>query len=59
MENLIGLTLEEARSLLSVEERDYRTVRIDGVGMMITCDFRTNRVNLEVENNIIVRTYNG
>ena len=59
MENLIGLTLEEARSLLSAEQRDYRTVRIDGVGMMISCDFRLERVNLEVENNIVTRTYGG
>lgn len=40
MKNLIGLTLEEARSLLSAEERDYR-------------------VNLEIENNIVVRVYGG
>lgn len=57
MENLVGLTLKSAKE--NLKDRDYRIVRIDGVGMMITCDFRTDRVNLEVENNIIVKTYNG
>lgn len=57
MDNLIGLTLNSAREEL--KDKDYRIVRIDGVGMMITCDFLTDRVNLEVENNIIVKTYNG
>lgn len=57
MEELIGLTLNSARKEL--KDKDYRIVRIDGVGMMITCDFRSDRVNLEVENNIIVRTHGG
>ena len=57
MENLVGLTLESAREEL--KDKDYRVVKIDGVGMMITCDFRSDRVNLEVENNIIVRVYGG
>lgn len=57
MENLVGLTLKSAKE--NLKDRDYRIVRIDGVGMMITCDLRTDRVNLEVENNIIVKTYNG
>ena len=57
MENLVGLTLKSAKE--NLKDRDYRIVRIDGVGMMITCDFRSDRVNLEVENNIIVRVYGG
>ncbi len=57
MENLVGLTLKSAKE--NLKDRYYRIVRIDGVGMMITCDLRTDRVNLEVENNIIVKTYNG
>ena len=57
MENLVGLTLKSAKE--NLKDRDYRIVRIDGVGMMITCDLRTDRVNLEVENNIVVRAYHG
>ena len=57
MENLIGLTLESAREKL--KDKDYRIVKIDNKSMAITDDFNFDRVNLEVENNIIVRNYNG
>jgi hypothetical protein len=57
MENLIGLTLELAKKKL--KNKNYRIVRIDGVGMIVTCDFRPERVNLEIENNIVVRVYGG
>lgn len=57
MENLIGLTLESAKERLKGKE--YRIVRIDGVGMIITCDWHPNRVNLEIQNNIVTRVYGG
>lgn len=57
MENLIGLTLESAKEKL--KDKDYRVVRIDGVGMMITCDFISDRANLEIEDNIVTRVYGG
>lgn len=59
MENLIGLTLEEARFQLSVKRVNNRVVRIDGKSMVITDDLNFDRVNLEIENNIVIRIYNG
>lgn len=57
MKELIGLDLDLARKKL--ENKDFRIVRIDGKGLMITCDFHPDRLNLEIENNIIVNVYGG
>lgn len=63
MKELIGLDLEEASTSLSarkkLENKEYRIVRIDGKGLMITCDFHPDRLNLEIENNIVVNVYGG
>jgi len=39
---LIRLSLEAAKEKL--KDKEYRIVRIDGVGMMITRDYRTERL---------------
>lgn len=57
MKELIGQTLDSARKKL--ENKDFRIVRIDGKGLIITCDFNPDRLNLEVENNIVVNVYGG
>jgi len=57
MEKLIGQTLNSAEKEL--KNRIFRIVKIDGQGMMVTCDFRPDRLNLEIENNIITRVYEG
>ena len=57
MKELIGLDSDSARKRL--ENKEYRIVRIDGKGLIITCDFNPDRLNLEIENNIIVNVYGG
>lgn len=57
MEHLIGLTLESAKEKL--KDKEYRIVKINGQGMVITCDFHPERLNLEIKNNIIVNVYGG
>ena len=67
MKELIGQTLEEARTSLSarkkLENKEYRIVRIDSKSMAITDDFSFDRLNLEIENkdgvSIIVNVYGG
>ena len=63
MKELIGQALEQARTSLStrkkLENKDFRIVIIDGKGLMITCDFHPDRLNLEIENNIVVNVYGG
>ena len=50
MDKLIGKTLEEAKSLTTL---DIRVIRMDEQMFMVTQDFRTNRVNVQIDNNII------
>ncbi|HSE99835.1 MAG TPA: hypothetical protein VLA48_02975 [Nitrososphaeraceae archaeon] len=57
IESLKGMDLNSAKEKL--KDKEYRIVRIDGVGMMVTCDYRTERLNLEVENNLITNVYGG
>lgn len=57
MKHLIGLTLEAAKEKL--KDKEYRIVKINGQGMVITRDFRPERLNLEIKNNIIVNVYGG
>lgn len=57
MKELIGMSLNSAKEKLKGTE--YRIVKIDGQGMIVTCDLHINRLNLEVENNVIVRVYEG
>ena len=61
MKELIGLDSDSARKRL--ENKEYRIVRIDGKGLIITCDFNPDRLNLETENkdgvSIIVNVYGG
>ena len=61
MKELIGLDSDSARKRL--ENKEYRIVRIDGKGLIITCDFNPDRLNLEIENKdgvlIIVNVYGG
>ena len=61
MKELIGLDLDSARKKL--ENKDFRIVIIDCKGLIITCDFNPDRLNLEIENKdgvlIIVNVYGG
>lgn len=54
---LIGIDLNFAKEKL--KDTKYRIVKIDGKGVIITRDLHTDRLNLEVENNVIVNVYKG
>lgn len=53
-ERLIGQNINSAQI-----DSIYRIVKIDGKDMIITHDLIFDRLNLEIENNIIVNVYNG
>jgi hypothetical protein len=57
MQSLVGQSLESAQKEL--ENREYRITRIDDKPFMITCDFRSERLNLQIEKGIIVKVTNG
>jgi hypothetical protein len=57
MEELVGMDYETAVVLL--KDENWRVVVRDGKGYVITCDFKPERLNLEIENNIITKVYGG
>ncbi len=51
----IGLTLEKATELAEKENLRWRVVKENGERFFLTQDMDSNRVNFEVENNIITK----
>ena len=54
-EQVIGMTEEEGIKLISENDINYRIVIKDSKPYIITCDFNMDRLNLEIENNIIIK----
>lgn len=51
---LIGLTLEQAvRCCDKYGEMFVRPVKINGMAVAVTRDIRADRINVEIENNVI------
>ena len=50
---LIGKKIEEVRAILEEKKLDYRTVRKDDDNYIVTCDFKPERFNLELDNGIV------
>lgn len=59
MKDYIGLTLEKAQTKAENENRPFRVMKENGVKYFGTADFNPNRLNFEVENNIITNVYTG
>lgn len=52
---LIGLTLEEIKE----QHSSVRIVSLDGKSCVGTCDFKPFRLNVHLENNIVINAYFG
>lgn len=53
-ESIIGKELnDDLRKELNDNNIEFRVTKKDGKFYMITCDFKLNRLNIELENNII------
>lgn len=55
MEKLIGMTPSKARQSLEEEGKSLRVRVKDGQHLIGTCDFNTDRLNVEIKNNTIVK----
>ncbi len=55
----VGLDFEEVKLKLFEREINYRIVRRDGKPYIVTCDYNPERVNIELENNIVINIYTG
>jgi len=49
----VGLSLAEAKSLAKKQKRLFRIIEIDGESMMVTKDYRPNRVNAKVARGVV------
>ena len=54
-EQVIGISEEDGIKLISENDINYRIVIKDSKPYIITCDLRMDRLNLEIENNIIIK----
>ena len=54
-EQVIGMTEEDGGKLISENDINYRIVMRDSKPYIITFDLRMDRLNLEIENNIIIK----
>ena len=54
-EKVIGMTEEDSIKLISENDINYRIVMRDSKPYIITCDLKMDRLNLEIENNIIIK----
>lgn len=59
LKNLIGLTTEEAVTFCEQHNLIYRLSKYNGKPLVLTRDYKTDRVNVEVENNIITQYFLG
>ena len=53
--DIIGMLLEDAYDHILKTDYTARVVKKDGIAFIITCDFRLDRINLEIENDKVVR----
>lgn len=53
-EKVKGKVIEKAREIARDEGYDIRIVKQDNESYGVTCDFRFNRINVIIKNNIIV-----
>jgi hypothetical protein len=51
---IVGLAVDEATKVLDAEGLTLRVVIEDGVGLAVTEDFSTSRVNVEVADGVVV-----
>jgi len=58
-EYLKGKTYKEAQEICKEAKFTLRVVKEDGNYKIVTRDYRLDRINLELENNIITKVYIG
>ena len=52
--SIVGKTIEDAKELAGFNGFAIRTVREDGEQFIVTMDHRMDRINIDVENGIVV-----
>jgi hypothetical protein len=55
LQGVVGMDLTQAINLCKLSGFDSRVTREDSTHFVGTCDFRLDRVNLEVDNGIVTK----
>lgn len=55
----IGLSIKDAIQKANSINYSYRIVEEDGNALMVTFDYYSNRVNLRLQNNLVIGVYTG
>lgn len=58
-EDFIGMQKEEAKALCEKRGLRFRVTSEDGEFFAVTMDYRTDRVNVSVENNVVLSCKRG
>jgi len=59
MSSVVGKTVQQAEGDLVAQGYTVRVVQEDGKSFAMTAEFKLDRINLIVENGLVVRTYVG
>lgn len=59
LESVIGKTLDQANHLAGFSGFTIRVVRENGESYMITADLKLTRINVEIENGLVIKSYLG
>ncbi len=54
-EQVIGMLKDKGIKLILENDINYRIIRTDSINYVVTCNFIMDRLNLEIENNIIIK----
>jgi hypothetical protein len=56
---LVGKTLDEAKDMCDKQDTRLRVVSVDGVGQIVTCDLRFDRINVYLFNGVVTKSRIG
>lgn len=59
LEYLVGKTKSEVQELSEKNGYSFRITGENDINYMITCDFRTDRINVKIKNNIVIEASLG
>ena len=58
-ESCVNLTLEEAKKKIKKAGAEPRITEVNGNGLIVSADFNPKRINLDVNNDIVIRARVG
>ena len=55
----IGLTLNDAQKRADIQGFTYRIVEQNGTSLMVDANYKSNRLNFRINNNLVIGLYTG